>query len=316
MAPPSPSIIVVVISLLAVWVSSTPSPICSVCYSEPCLFTPSVSLLFCAQFNTTACGPCSSNCTQCHPASLNNTPFSCTCNGTSAPTGQPTGAPVTPVTPAPTIFNTTRAPTPPTTAPTAAPTVFSQCQFCGGGSPPNATHCPGSSSLLMLCQLQSPPGACAPCPVFCSFCFPPLMPTPAYTCTCPATHAPTRAPSRAPTGTPAPTTAPTPAPVAPPVEWQVPLVTIVLLSLAIAFCVFIGVCCTTILPQTVFDPNWSWTRRPPPNILAYNSNIAPHDPTASLQSFISIGGGGGGGGDSSETHRQRTSVAKRLVNVV
>ena len=278
-------------------VSGTPSSICSVCYSEPCPFTPSVSLLFCSQFNTTVCGPCSVNCTQCRPASLNNTAFSCTCNGTSAPTGQPTTAPVTP---APTVFNTTHAPT-------AAPTVFSQCQFCGGHSPPNATPCAGSSSLLMLCQLQSPPGACAPCPVFCSFCFPPLMPTPAYTCTCPSTHAPTRAPSRAPTGTPAPTTAPTPAPVAPPVEWRVPLVTVVLLSLALVFCVFIGVFCIRVLPSTIFDPNWSMTRQPPPNILAYNAALPPPPPT--FDAIVDTNAAG-------ETHRQRASVAKRLINVI
>ncbi len=303
------AMIVLLATMMTQWsVSAAPSSICSVCYSQPCPFTPSVSLLFCAQFNTTACGPCSLNCTQCQPASLNNTPFACTCNGTSAPTGQPTAAPVTA---APTVFNTTGAPTPPTLAPTAAPTVFSQCQFCGGTSPPNATQCPGSSSLLMLCQLQSPPGTCAPCPTFCSFCFPPLMPTPAYTCTCPPTQAPTAAPTRVPTGTPAPTQAPTPAPVAPPVDWQWPLITVVLFSLAAFFCIFIAVFCIVILPSTVFDPNWSWTRQPPPNILAYNSNVSPQDPASSLHAFNATVVS-----DASESHRQRTNLTKRLANVV
>jgi hypothetical protein len=267
MAAPLHLLLVVLLAALNVRVTHGATSICSVCYSEPCPFTPTLSLLYCSQVGTPVCGPCSANCTQCQ--SLNATNFTCTCNGTTAPTAQPTPAPT--VSAAPTAPNTTFQPT---TAPTQAPTVFSQCQFCGGGSPPTSVACNGSSLLLMYCETPVP-ATCVPCPVFCSFCYPPLNPTPFYTCTCPPTLAPTSAPTRAPTGTVAPTNAPTPAPTGPPINFETPLVTVILIALALAGCVLLTACCIIVLPQTAAfnGRGFDQPSRTSPAIVGYNQQV-------------------------------------------
>jgi hypothetical protein len=171
--------------------------ICDVCYASPCNASnaTSPSLLFCALVNTTQCGACATNCLQC----LNNASgYVCHCPGTPPSTVAPTARPTTET---PTVVNATRRPTP---VITQAPTVFRECLFCNGSSPPPSLPCPGSTEVQMLCENEaSNSSSCAPCPTFCPFCFPLLAPTPQYVCTCPPTEAPTLAPTtRAPTGKP------------------------------------------------------------------------------------------------------------------
>ena len=200
------------------------SGICSVCYSEPCPApNASLSVLYCAQVGTGACGACSPNCSQCQTLNATNN-YVCGCAGTTAPTPAPT------VTPAPTLFNHTQVPSP---APTSAPTVFSQCTFCGFASPPISLPCNGSSSLLMLCETPVP-STCVPCPLFCSFCYPLLAPTPSYVCACPPTEAPTPAPTRSAAPTAVPTAAPTEAPPTVPLDWQTPAATIFTIAVVCA----------------------------------------------------------------------------------
>ena len=91
----------------------------------------------------------------------------------------------------------------------------------------------------MLCETEAGPSVCTPCPVFCSFCFPILLPTPFYTCTCPPTEAPTEVPTKAPTSA-APTIAPT---TASPTFAPVPLMDITASLILLAFAIGIAVLC-------------------------------------------------------------------------
>lgn len=221
--------------------------ICNVCYSEPCDISNSSlgDLLFCSiSANSTQCAPCPVNCSQC--LNLTNTTFTCFCPVTTAPTtASPT---IAPTTIAPTEINTTYSPTVPTNSPTSAPTVFFECTFCNNTSPPPSLPCNGSSQLLMLCETEAGPNMCLPCPVFCSFCFPILAPTPFYICTCPPTGAPTETPTTlsptvAPTGSP--TTA---APTFTPIPFMDLTMSLILLAFAIGVAVLCIFCIMFIMP--------------------------------------------------------------------
>lgn len=224
------------------------SSICPICYASLCdpLNASSNLILYCALSGIDyACGECSFSCTQCTELPP---PYVCECPSapgpaTQAPTFQPTKAPTSQ---GPTSINGTYSPT-------AASTYYSQCNYCNNTSPPPSISCNGSSLLLMLCESGDPNSTvCVPCPPFCSFCYPLLLPTPSYTCTCPLTNAPTEAPTTlAPTN--APTHSPTIAPTSGPrnnhpfwifTKW----VAIVAFMLVM---ILITVCCIYVLPPHI-----------------------------------------------------------------
>lgn len=219
--------------------------ICPVCYSKPCNITNTISnlLLYCQVFNSTQCDICNSTCDQC--LSTEDSPYVCQCPNianTTAPTKTPTKAPTTAQ---PTVINATL---PPTQSPTSAPTVFFECSYCNSTSPPPSLQCNGSSKLLMLCNSPTQ-YQCVVCPTFCSFCFPLLLPTPSYTCTCPLTESPTDIPTKSPTNTP--TDAPTSAPTKAPHKHSYSRIVIACLIIAFAciLCIIATLACIIIIPD-------------------------------------------------------------------
>jgi len=277
--------IIILLQLLLISINAynDQNTICSVCYASPCDFLNITSniLLYCSLFNTSQCGLCSLNCTQCY---LTNSPYVCICP--TLPPGTPTYEPTTkePTTEEPTSEEptfppteegfTTNSPTgsppfppfPPTFQPTLQPPTtispaivptpsitFNQCQFCNNTSPPPSLSCNGSSSLLMLCQLDNTSiSSCTICPIFCSFCFPLFAPTPQYICTCPSTKSPTLQPTRSPTRSP--TTEPTIAPTNKPKDNDIFKITIIVIviSFGVVLCILFSVCLIFVVPKGIY----------------------------------------------------------------